>query len=141
LNSKFSFIDTVIDKWQNHTTLDPEHTLRKTIDGIVGILQKDYPQFHLIQNKPSMFYQNAIFFLHKTWFSFVYYRTISIDCICYSFISVPHPISQTNTTKASQILNLPNYIALTPNHRHFTTFNYDTLYACDFNNYVTCDIS
>jgi hypothetical protein len=50
-------------------------------------------------------------------------------------------INQTNTTKASQILNLPNYIALTPNHRHFTTFNYDTLYGCDFNNYITCDIS
>jgi hypothetical protein len=66
LNSKFSFIDTVIDKWQNHTTLDPEHTLRKTIDGIVGILHKDYPQFHLIQNKPSMFYQNAkVFFTRR----------------------------------------------------------------------------
>jgi hypothetical protein len=54
-----------------------------------------------------------------------------------------HPISQTSTTKASQILNLPwaNYIALTPNHRHFTTFNYDTVYACDFNKYITCDIS
>jgi hypothetical protein len=45
--------------------LIPEHTLRKTIDGIVGILQKDYPQFHLIQNKPSMFYQNAIFFFTR----------------------------------------------------------------------------
>jgi uncharacterized protein YigE (DUF2233 family) len=45
--------------------LIPEHTLRKTIDGIVGILQKDYPQFHLIQNKPSMFYQNANFFFTR----------------------------------------------------------------------------
>jgi uncharacterized protein YigE (DUF2233 family) len=43
----------------------PEYTLRKTIDGIVGILQKDYSQFHLIQNKPSMFYQNAKFFFTR----------------------------------------------------------------------------
>jgi hypothetical protein len=45
--------------------LIPEHTLRKTIDGIVGILQKDYPQFHLIQNKPSMFYQKDNFFFTR----------------------------------------------------------------------------
>jgi hypothetical protein len=69
--------------------------------------------------------------------------TYATSLLLYKIISVPHPISQTSTTKASQILNLPwaNYIALTPNHRHFTTFNYDTVYACDFNKYITCDIS
>ena len=120
--------------------------MRKTIDGIVGILQKDYSQFHLIQNKPSMFYQNAKFFFTRRsshlyiteQFPLTAYAT---PLLLYNIISVPQPISQTNTTKASQILNLPNYIALTPNHRHFTTFNYDTLYACDFNNYITCDMS
>jgi hypothetical protein len=117
--------------------------LRKTIGDIVGILQKDYPQFHLIQNKPSMFYQNAnVFFTRR---GSHLYITEQFPLICYSFITLQNDFcstsNQSNTTKASQILNLPNYIALTPNHRHFTTFNYDTLYACDFNKYITCDIS
>ena len=120
--------------------------MRKTIDGIVGILQKDYSQFHLIQNKPSMFYQNAKFFFTRR-SSHLYITeqfpltAHATPLLLYNIISVPYPISQTNTTKASQILNLPNYIALTPNHRHFKTFNYDTLYGCDYNNYITCDMS
>ena len=40
--------------------LIPEHTLRKAIDGIVGILQKDYPQFHLKINLPC-FIKKLIF--------------------------------------------------------------------------------
>ncbi|CAC5362513.1 unnamed protein product [Mytilus coruscus] len=59
----------------------------------------------------------------------------------YKILSFPHPISQKNTTKASQILDLPNYIAITPNHRHFTTFNYETLCNCDVDRYITCDVS
>ncbi|CAC5362588.1 unnamed protein product [Mytilus coruscus] len=51
------------------------------------------------------------------------------------------PFGQKNTTKTSQILDLPNNIAITPNHRHFTTFNYETLYNCDFDGYITCDVS
>ena len=109
--------------------------------------KQNYSQFHLIQNKPSMFYQHAIFFFFTRRSSHLYITVqfpltaYATTLLLYQIISVPHSISQTNTTKASQILNLPNYIALTPNHRHFTTFNYDTLYACDYNNYITCDMS
>ncbi|CAC5362606.1 unnamed protein product [Mytilus coruscus] len=116
--------------------LIPGHVLKKTISGIFNILQKDYPQFHLLQNKPSMYYQNAKLFFtrhHSRLYITMKFpiSSFSSALTLYKILSFPHPISQKNTTKASQILDLPNYIAITPNHRHFTTFNYETLYNCD----------
>ncbi|CAG2224481.1 unnamed protein product [Mytilus edulis] len=126
--------------------LIPEHVLKKTINGILDILQRDFPKFHLLQNKPSMYYQNAKFFFtrhHSRLYITMKFpiSSFSSALTLYKILSFPHPISQKNTTKASQILDLPTYVAITANHRHFTTFNYETLYNCEFDRYITCDVS
>ncbi|XP_076079746.1 uncharacterized protein LOC143049868 [Mytilus galloprovincialis] len=126
--------------------LIPEHVLKKTINGILDILQRDYPKFHLLQNKPSMYYQNAKFFFtrhHSRLYITMKFpiSSFSSALTLYQILSFPHPISQKNTTKASQILDLPTYVAITANHRHYTTFNYETLYNCEFDRYITCDVS
>ncbi|CAC5362550.1 unnamed protein product [Mytilus coruscus] len=121
--------------------LIPEHVLKKTINGIFNILQKDYPQFHLFQNKPSMYYQNAKFFF-KRHHSRLYITmkfpisSFSSALTLYKILSFPHPISQKNITKATHILDLPNYIAITTNRRNFKTFNYETLYNCDVERFL-----
>ena len=56
----------------------------------------------------------------------------------YKIISVPHPTNQTNSKHATQIINIPQYFAITPDHRHFVTLEADILNTCEIGTFITC---
>lgn len=128
------------------THLISEHTLRKTLTDIISVLRTKFPQFSLIQNQPYKYYQHAKFLVtrrrSKLYITLKFPITsFAKPLALFKAISFPHPIKQTNTTHASQILDLPNFIAITSDHKSYTTFNYDTLYHCQVAQFITCDIS
>jgi len=98
--------------------LIPEYTLRKTIYGIIKVLTTIFPQFRLIEKQPHKYYQHANFLFtrrhSKLYITLKFPITSFLAPVAlFKALSFPHPITQSNTTHASQILDLPNFIALT----------------------------
>lgn len=123
-----------------------ESTLRHTIKGIIRVLGTKFPQFKLIAKHPYQYYQQAKFiFTRKDAKLYITLKfpitSFAQPLLLYKALSYPHPINQSNTPHASQILDLPNISAIKRDRTLYTTFNYDTLYHCQIDQFITCDQS
>ena len=95
-----------------------ENTLRKTLFDITSLLRNKFPQFSLIEQHPYKYYQHSKFLFtrhrSKLYITMKFpISSFSKPLTLFKAISFPHPIKQTNTTHASQILDLPTFIAIT----------------------------
>lgn len=112
----------------------PESILEHTIRQIEHKLAKEYNKFYLIHNHPAQFYKEADFIYARHGSSL--YLTVRFPIsshekplTLYQILSLPVPINSTSN-HASQLLDMPDYLALSNHRDQFAIINQKQLSKC-----------
>lgn len=123
----------------------PKQVIAQTMSEIQSILHNKYSGFHLIVADPVELYRNAQFFYARK--AMQLYITVKFPIASranalnlYRIISLPVPVNNTSQ-HATQLLDLPDYLAVTYHQQFYAnipntklmTCKHDNSYLCDFN--------
>ena len=120
----------------------PESIIHQTIKEIQTILHEKYPGFYLTLKSPPDIYKSSRFIFTRQ-DSKVYItvkfpmsphsKPLSLFCV----LSFPVPVNATSD-HATQILDLPEYFALTHDLQFYTTFQGNELLHCIKEKHLSC---
>lgn len=112
----------------------PETILEHTINQIERKLAQTYNRFHLIYNHPAQYYKEADFMYARHGSSL--YVTVRFPIsshryplTLYQILSLPIPINSTSN-HASQLLDIPDFLALTDRHDQYALISQKQLTKC-----------
>ena len=100
--------------------------LTQTIENIQLLLNRDYPGFYITQKHPDFYYASSDF-IYRKHKSDIYvlikiplaFKTSQYDLL--EVTSFPFPIN--NSLHASQLLNVPRYIAVSPKSKYYLSLS------------------
>lgn len=123
----------------------PRRILVHTLKTIQSLLTNSYNNFYLSHSDPNYFYTNADFFYirkHSSIFVTVKFpiSSFNMPLTLYKITSLPVPVNN-NTNHATQLLNLPNYIAFTNNREHYVHFSDLDLTRCSQSGPFACSFN
>ncbi|XP_071088962.1 uncharacterized protein [Haliotis cracherodii] len=115
--------------------LIPPQILQQTIHHLSTLLSKKYPSFRLLQTTPAFYYSNAKFIYARAK-SYVFISikfpisSIIHSLQLYKIISLPLPINGTSA-HTTQLLDMPDYLALSQETQHYVNLDSSTLASCN----------
>lgn len=117
--------------------LIPEEILAHTLQHIQRKLAKSHSKFFLIRKHPAQYYKSSDFlYVRQGSLLFVTVKfpisSHRYPLTLYKVISLPVPINSTST-HASQLLDTPDYLAVTHHHQLFVTLSSKQLMDCTKN--------
>ena len=120
----------------------PESIIHQTINEIQSLLHKKYPGLYLTLKSPSDIYKSSRFIFARQ--ESKVYITVKFPMSPHSkplslfrVLSFPVPVNATSD-HATQILDLPEYFALTYDHQFYTTFQGNELLPCTKEKHLSC---
>lgn len=123
----------------------PQQTLTRTLHHIQKILTDSYPGFHLTQFHHSYYYTNGKFmFLRNHSMLYLTVRfpisTHANPLQMFRVISLPVPVNN-SLQHATQILDLPEFYAITHYNDHFVSLSASQLTTCQHDSTITCSLN
>ena len=118
-------------------------TMSDTLNNIQNILDRKFPGFHLVYTDPALIYHYAsAIYARKNNTLYVSVKfpisPFAKPLMLYKINSFPVPVNDTSN-HATQILNLPSYIAVTYDIQYYTFFGNQELNKCKFNKILQCN--
>lgn len=117
-------------------------TIGHTVNQINHLLRTSYHGFHLVHTDPLFFYSKGKFLYarHKSNLYITLKFPISSEpssMKLFKVISLPVPISNTSG-QATQLLSIPDYLAVSPHHDSFVQLKANDLINCNHGDTVAC---
>ena len=123
----------------------PRHTLAQTLHKVQGILTHSHKGFYLTHFHPSFYYTTSQFMFTRNHSSL--YITLRLPLSThahplklYNIISLPVP-TNTSSMHATEIINLPEFMAITHQHDYYVTLSSKQLTRCQRNSIIYCDFN
>ena len=127
--------------------LIPKHDFAHTLNQIQATLTKYYPGFYLTHPHPAYYYTTPNFMFTRNHSSL--YITVRFPVSShaqplqlYKIISLPIPVtSNTSLKHATQLLDLPQYLALSYQHDYYLPLYSSDLTNCVHGNVIYCNFN
>lgn len=120
----------------------PEGIVHQTVNEIQGLLHSKYPGFYLSLTSPSQIYKSGRFLFTRQ--ESKVYITVKFPMSphakplsLFHVLSFPVPVN-TTSDHATQLLDLPEYFALTHDLQYYTTFQPQELSQCTKGTRLSC---
>ncbi|XP_070182409.1 uncharacterized protein [Littorina saxatilis] len=124
--------------------LVPEQMLKRAVSHIENTLRRRHPDFHVINHHPAYYYQQQSvmysYHTHKFYVTIqvpISSRTALFDLL--QIITMPVPLNH-STTHATQLANVPNYLAITTDRTSFMEMSVTDMQNCVGNPIKTCPL-
>ena len=123
-------------------SLIPVTVLQQAMNEIQTLMHMKYPGFHLIKHKPSKIYENAkfVYMRHDSKLYVTVKFPMSSHAKPLSLFKVlwyPVPVNDTSD-HATQILDLPEFFALTHDSQFYATLKYSDFSSCTKTPHLNC---
>ena len=126
-------------------SLISKSTLEHSFSEIKKILTNEYSNFYLTITDPDFFYNHGqfIFYLRpgKLYITVKYPISHKKEPLqLYKVIVMPLPLNE-SSNHATQLLNLPQYLAITNHQQFYITFDKDEIASCHKHNIFLCNFN
>jgi hypothetical protein len=145
-------IDAKLDKLCNaivqiaqgklNPTLITPGMIQNSLHHIQNILLKKYPGFYLTKTVPADYFTQADFIVarrhHMLYISIKFPLSAEHPLRLFRIYVFPLPINHTST-HATQLMDLPEFVAVSKNNKHYVSLNQVDFSTCTKNRHIYCN--
>jgi hypothetical protein len=115
--------------------------IQNSLHHIQNILLKKYPGFYLTKTTPADYFTKADFIVarrhHMLYISIKFPLSAQHPLRLIRIFAFPLPINHTST-HATQLVDLPEFVAISPDNKHYVSLNQVDFSTCSKNRHIYC---